>query len=52
MNEEFYFSSQEDKERCISCWEQEIELTIDDLGRVYTEAGTYIADIIKKSEEI
>lgn len=46
MNDEFYFVSEEDKKVCFDSWDKEIELTADDFGRVFNEAGTYIADII------
>ena len=45
MNDEFNFSSQEDERKCLDCWGQGIELSVDDFGRVYNEAGTYIADV-------
>ena len=46
MNDEFYFATEEDMNVCLECWDNEIELTFDEAGRVYNEAGTYIADVI------
>ena len=36
----------EDKDTVRQALRDEIELTVDDSGRVYTEGGQYIADVI------
>lgn len=52
MVDKFNFATQEDERRCLECWEKNIELTVDEFGRVYNEAGTYIADVeFAESEE-
>lgn len=45
MNDEFDLVSQEDEKKCLECWNNGVELTVDDFGRVFNEAGVYIADI-------
>lgn len=40
------YASEEDKRACEEAWEKEIELKADEFGRVFDEAGTYIADIV------
>lgn len=40
------YASEEDKKRCEEAWDKEIELTIDECGRVYDESDTYIADVV------
>ncbi len=35
----------EDKISCEKAWDNEIELVVDEHGRVYDEAGKYIADV-------
>ena len=34
-----------DKKACEQAWGNEIELVVDEYGRVYNEAGKYIADV-------
>lgn len=53
MNDEFNFVTQEDEKKCLEYWGKDVELTVDNLGRVFNEAGTYIADVtfaIKEEE--
>lgn len=38
------FASKKDEEACNEVWDNEIELTIDEYGRVYDESDRYIAD--------
>lgn len=45
MEGEIEFFSKEDEEACLQCWNEQIEMTIDEYGRVYNEGGIYIADI-------
>lgn len=45
MEGEIEFVSKEDEEACLQCWNEQIEMTIDEYGRVYNEGGIYIADI-------
>lgn len=45
MNDEFVFVNQEDEKKCLECWKQGKELTIDNLDRTFDEVGVYIADI-------
>lgn len=53
MNDEFSFLTKEDERKCLECWEQDIELTVDNFGKVYNEGGLYIADVefVTKEEE-
>ena len=40
------YASKEDKIACKKAWDNEIELVIDENGKVYNEAGQYIADVV------
>lgn len=40
------YASEEDKKRCEEAWDKDIELRVDNCGRVYDEADTYIADVV------
>ncbi len=40
------YASEEDKKRCEDAWDKDIELRIDENGRVYDESDTYIADVV------
>lgn len=40
------YLTKEDKKACEQAWDNEIELVVDECGRVYNEAGQYIADVI------
>ena len=40
------YASEEDKKACEKAQDKEIELEADEFGRVFDEAGTYIADIV------
>ena len=40
------YASGEDKKTCEKAWDNGIELKADEFGKVFDEAGTYIADII------
>ena len=40
------YASKEDKIACKKAWDKEIELKVDEHGRVFDEADTYIADVI------
>lgn len=39
------YKTEEDKIACEKAWNNEIELKIDEYGRVYNEGGQYIADV-------
>ena len=39
------YKTEEDKNACKKAWDNEIELVVDEYGRVYDEAGKYIADV-------
>ena len=39
------FKSAEDERICNEMWDNEIELVVDEYGRVYDENGKYIADV-------
>ena len=39
------YKTKEDKIACEKAWDNEIELEVDDCGRVYDESGKYIADV-------
>lgn len=40
------YKSEEDKIACEKAWDNEIELKVDEYGRVYNEGGQYIADVV------
>ena len=40
------YASEEDKKRCEEAWDKDIELRVDNCGRVFDEADTYIADVV------
>lgn len=40
------YASEEDRRACEKSWDREIELKADKFGRVFDEAGIYIADIV------
>ena len=40
------YASEEDEKRCEDAWDKDIELRIDENGRVYDESDTYIADVV------
>ena len=39
------YKSEEDRAACEKAWDNEIELVVDQYGRVYNEGGQYIADV-------
>lgn len=39
------YKTEEDKIACEKAWDNEIELVVDEYGRVYNEGGQYIADV-------
>jgi len=39
------YASKEDEKACEDAWNKEIELRIDEYGRVYDESDRYIADV-------
>ena len=39
------YKTEEDKTACEQAWDDEIELAIDENGKVYNEAGQYVADV-------
>ena len=39
------YAKTKDKTACEQAWDNEIELVVDEYGRVYDEAGQYIADV-------
>ena len=45
-NDPFENLSEEDKKACEEAWDKDIELRVDNCGRVYDEADTYIADVV------
>ena len=40
------YAKTKDKTACEQAWEKEIELVIDENGKVYNEAGQYVADAV------
>lgn len=40
------YMSEKDKKACEDAWVKEIELRVDEYGRVFDEADTYIADVV------
>lgn len=38
------YATKEDQTTCEQAWDKEIELRVDEYGRVYDESGRYIAD--------
>lgn len=40
------YKTEEDKKACEDAWDKDIELRVDNCGRVYDEADTYIADVV------
>ena len=40
------YKTEEDKIVCEKAWDNEIELKVDEYGRVYNEGGQYIADVV------
>ncbi|EFS20863.1 hypothetical protein FSBG_00360 [Fusobacterium gonidiaformans 3-1-5R] len=45
MDGEIVFNSKADEKACLQCWNEGIEIRVDEYGRVYNEGGIYIADI-------
>lgn len=39
------YKTEEDRVACEKAWDNEIELLVDEYGRVYNEGGQYIADV-------
>ena len=39
------YKSEEDRAACEKAWDNEIELVVDQYGRVYNEGGQYIANV-------
>ena len=39
------YKTEEDRKACEDAWNNEIELRVDEYGRVYNEGGQYIADV-------
>ena len=39
------YKTEEDRAACEKAWDNEIELNVDENGRVYNEGGQYIADV-------
>ena len=40
------YKSEEDKIACEDAWDKDIELRVDNCGRVFDESDTYIADVV------
>ena len=40
------YLSEKDKKVCEDAWDKEIELRVDECGRVFDESDTYIADVV------
>lgn len=40
------YASEADEKACEKCWNKEIELNVDEYGRVFNEEGQYIADVV------
>ena len=51
MGDHFEFASVEDKKKVFECWEREMETKVDEFGRVFNQAGTYIADVVFTERE-
>ncbi|WP_339980422.1 hypothetical protein [Fusobacterium necrophorum] len=45
MEGEISFLTKADEEACVRCWNEQIEMTVDEYGRVFNEAGVWIANI-------
>ena len=39
------YATKEDQAACEQAWDKEIELRVDEYGRVYDESDRYIADV-------
>ena len=39
------YKTEEDRVACEKAWDNEIEVWVDEYGRVYNEGGQYIADV-------
>lgn len=39
------YASEADERACNEAWDKEIELNVDEFGRVWNEGGQYIADV-------
>lgn len=53
MEGEIEFVSKADEEACVQCWNESIEMTVDEYGRVFNEGGQYVADVVfEESQEI
>ena len=39
------YNTEADKKACNEAWDKEIELYVDEIGRVWSEGGQYIADV-------
>ena len=39
------YKSEEDRKACEDAWDKEIELFVDENGRVFDEGGIYVADV-------
>lgn len=39
------YKTESDRKACEDAWDREIELKVDDYGRVFDEGGIYIADV-------
>ena len=39
------YKTEEDRAACEKAWDEEIELKIDEYGRVFNESGRYIANV-------
>lgn len=48
MDGEIVFNSRADEEACLQCWNEDIEMKADEYGRVFNEAGIWIANIKTK----
>ncbi|WP_036095503.1 hypothetical protein [Leptotrichia trevisanii] len=40
------YMSEKDKKVCEDAWDKEIELRVDECGRVFDESDAYIADVV------
>ena len=42
------YKNKKDEKACNEAWDNEIELVVDEIGRVWDEAGKYIADVVEQ----
>lgn len=45
MEGEIVFNSKADEEACLQCWNEGIEMSVDEYGRVFNEADIWIANV-------